>query len=65
MVLIGGLLMIGGIPVCMAGMVWEKTADFLTIFGIHMKKDKALWVMLVGLAMMLGGWGLISLASRQ
>lgn len=63
MTLVGGLIMMAGIPVCLVGMFWHKTAEFLTVFGIHWKHDKAIWVLLAGLAMMLGGWGLLSLGS--
>lgn len=61
MILAGGLIMIAGRFIGMFGMMWEKTADLLAVFGYTLNMYKVIWVIFAGLAMMLGGWGLMHL----
>jgi hypothetical protein len=61
MILTGGLLMIGGCVVALVGMVWQKTVDLLRAFGVNAKSGAGIWILLAGLAMMAGGYGLLVL----
>lgn len=45
-------LVLGGVVVGMAGLVWHKTANLARSFGRETNPDHGFWVMLVGLAMM-------------
>jgi len=60
-ILTGGFLMIGGAVVTMVGMIWEKTANLLRVFGVNAKSGAAIWVLLGGLAAMAAGYGVLTL----
>lgn len=53
------ILIFGGAIACLAGHVWEKTAELLHFFGKEVNEDLGFKVMMAGLAAMFAGFGLV------
>jgi hypothetical protein len=55
------ILIIGGVIAALGGHMWEETAKLLRFFGKEVNENLGIKVMMVGLAAMLAGFGLVYL----